>query len=97
MAEIMLNCGCAEETKSSYSLNYPPFEILETADFYPTLGEREYIFKKRGIDFNQFENENISASIKTVDSLKAEFKAKFQLDEFANIFKAFMFLMKGKC
>lgn len=73
---------------------YPPFEFMEQADFYPTLGEREYLLKKN-VDFNQFEEENVDVSVRDIATLREVFKKKFKESGNPEIFQGFKFLLKG--
>jgi glutaredoxin 2 len=94
LTEYMISENWAEKaTENSKCLIYPSFNILETADFYPTFGEREYLMKKFNIDFNKFEEENIDKSISQVNDLMMALKKLFKTRQ--DVYEGFYFLLQG--
>jgi hypothetical protein len=64
----LIEDNAQEKRKKSKCLIYPSFDVLETS-FYPTLGERDILWRRQNIDFNEYEEDHIDHNITKFDTL----------------------------
>jgi hypothetical protein len=80
----MIKAGKAEAgTDGSNCVLFPSFEILENAYFYPTLGERDYLWDHKTLDFNHFENQHIifPEEVQDVQTLQHKYEDELSKSE----------------
>lgn len=108
VAELLVKKGRAVKSNLLWDpdwpincIRYPPFEIVEQLDYYPTLKERLYLLREKNIDFNAFEESAIHSSVcdksglELAEAVKNSFKANFEWNQ--RVYEGFKELIRGNC
>lgn len=93
----MIADGVAEQThefERTTCLFYPSFNMLERQISYPSFTDRLMALERRGINFNEFEEKNISAVSNTTNFQK-ELEIVLGNSDFASIKKLVLDIMFG--
>lgn len=97
MNDLMVTEGVAENTtdfEHTPCLFYPSFNMLERQISYPSLSDRLMALERRGINFNAFEEKNISA-VSTTTNFQKELEIVLGNSDFAAIKKFVLDIMFG--
>lgn len=90
----MVNYGIAEKAHQPNCLFYPSFDMLEKLAVYQSFGDRIWALKRYEVDFNKFEEENISAYANSAERYEIELYNLLQNPYFSTFQKVIHQLIK---